>query len=113
MSPRALSALGVVAAALVLPAAAESEVVPATTIRGVTLGMTQKQVRARLGNPTRIKHTPPLGGEQPAFTYLGYRGYSVTFACDPANCTPKTVKRAAFVRSVWTTSKAERTASGI
>jgi hypothetical protein len=112
ISVRAISTFGVVAAALLLPVAAGSEVVPGQSISGVRLGMTQKQVRAKLGTPKRIKHTRPLG-EQPAWTYFEYSGYSVAFACDPANCTPRTVKRAPFVRYIWTTTKSERTPSGI
>jgi len=99
-----------IVAGLLLPVAAWAAIVVNQSIGGVALGMTQAQVRAKLGAPKKVTHTPPLG-EQPAWTYFEYKSYFVSFACDPAHCTNQ--KLAPFVRSISTTAKSERTTHGI
>jgi hypothetical protein len=108
ISAKALIAVG--AAALVFTTAAGSVIVPGRSIAGLELGMTQAQVRAMLGNPTRTRHTAP-SGEQPAWTYFEYARYYVAFACDYARCRDRTHAR--FLRYVTTTARSERTASGV
>jgi hypothetical protein len=85
------------AAAVGLPAKATHLIVPGRSIGGVTLGMTQDGVRARLGKPARVRHGRNAFG---LWTELVYPNLRVFFQGDE-NAT-----------SVTTTSSLERTATG-
>lgn len=99
---RAFAPALLVAVALAAPAPAAAEVVPQKGMKGIELGMTVKQVRAALGSPTRFRTIPhPVMG--PARQWV-YGLTDVLFDSTAAN---------AKVVVLSTTSRAERTASGV
>jgi hypothetical protein len=79
-----------------VPAAA-AVIVPGKSIAGARIGMTQRQVRARLGAPARVVHGRNDFGK---FTELRYAGLVVEFQGNAA------------ATSVVTTRASERTAGG-
>jgi hypothetical protein len=90
------------AAALVLPAAADARVVPQRGMKGVRLGMTAEQVRARLGTPTRAGTVRnPIIGPTRVYRYGATR-----VAFDGTS-------RRARVINLSTTSRRERLANGV
>jgi hypothetical protein len=89
----------VAAVALVLCAAAGAVIVPQKGIGGVTVGMTQAQVRAKLGAPVSYERGTNDFGHFVIYTYR--RGYRVTF------------QGVTKVTQIETTSTAEKTASGV
>ncbi len=99
MTARA-SALAVAAAlsALGLTAAASATIVPQHGMAGAALGMTQAQVRAKLGAPLKVKHAKNDFGP---YTTFSYATVTVTFQGDSS------------VTAMSTTSASERTASGL
>lgn len=95
-SPPALALLG--AAALALPVTAGAVIVPQHSIAGVRVGATEAQVRAVAGAPVRVVAGANDFG---AYRQLRYRGLTVT------------LQGGRRVTSVFTTSRAQRTRSGI
>ena len=91
----------VAAIALVLPAAAGARIVPQRGIAGVTLNMTQAQLREKLGAPDTVTHrnSPPLG----RYTTWFYGKTSVDMMRDGG----------AKVFNISTTSRSEKTAAGV
>jgi len=87
-----------VLALLVLSASAQAAVVPQRSIAGAKIGMTEVQVRARLGAPIRVRHGSNLFGP---WRQLVYGRVTVSF---------QSGKKAT---SLMTKSKLERTASGV
>jgi len=87
-----------VALGLTLCAAAGAAIVPQKGIGGVTIGMTQAQVRAKLGAPVGVRKGSNEFGPYTAFTYHAYR---VSFQGN------------VNVTQVETTSPAEKTPSGV
>ena len=83
---------------LLAPAAAAGLIVPGKSIRGVKLGMTQKQVRFLLGTPRKGVHG---SNEFGSYTELRYATIEVSFQGETA------------VTNIATTSAADRTAGGI
>ena len=83
--------------ALLLVPGAATTIVPQQGIAGVRLDMTQAQVRAVLGAPTKVKHGSSDFGPYTRFTYSRV---TVMFQGN------------AKVTSVWTQSPAEKTARG-
>jgi hypothetical protein len=88
----------VVAAALAICAAAGAAIVPQKGIGGVTIGMTQAQVRTKLGAPVHVQKGSNDFGP---YTTLTYSAYRVSF------------QGSTTVTQVETTSVAEKTASGV
>lgn len=89
------------AIALVLPAAAAARIVPQHGIGGANLDLTQVQVRAKLGKPDKTAHPKsPIFGR---YTTWFYGATSVDMFA--------TQDRKVF--NVSTTSKKEKTASGV
>jgi len=89
---------GAVAGTLVLAASAPATISIGRGIAGVTLGMSQQAVRAKLGKPVRIVHAKNEFGP---YTEFRYRGYVVDFQGNSATT------------AVITTAAHERTPSGI
>jgi len=87
-----------VLALLVFSASAEAVIVPQHSIAGVRLGMTEVQVRAKLGVPIRVRHGSNLFG---SWRQLVYGRVDVSF---------QSGKKAT---SLTTKSKLERTPSGV
>jgi hypothetical protein len=86
---------------LALPASASARIVPQRGIAGANLDMTQPQVRAKLGKPDRVRHPKsPIFGE---YTTWFYGGTSVDMFRHGDG----------KVFNVSTTSKSEKTASGV
>jgi len=85
-------------APLVFSASAQAVIVPQHSIAGVKLGMTEVQVRAKLGAPRRVRHGTNLFGP---WRQLVYRRVTVFF---------QSGKKAT---SLLTKSKLERTPSGV
>lgn len=95
---RRLGAAVVLSLALMPASGAVGLVVPAKSVAGVRLGMTQAQVRAVLGPPPRVvRDATELG----PFTQFRYRRLDVIFF------------RHTRVTSLITTRTAERTAAGV
>ena len=89
------------AIALVVPATAAARIVPQRGIGGANLDLTQVQVRAKLGKPSNVAHPKsPIFGR---YTTWFYGGTSVDMF--------STQDRKVF--NVSTTSKSEKTASGV
>jgi hypothetical protein len=88
----------VIAAAVVLPAQASGAIVVQKGIGGVALGMSKTKVRANLGTPTRTRTGKNEFGIYTVFVYPRVR---VTF------------QGGAAATAVETTSKHERTGSGV
>jgi hypothetical protein len=95
---KASAVLGVFIAAIVLPARASGAIIVQKGIGGVTLGMSTTKVRAGLGAPTRTRTGKNEFGRYTVFVYPRVR---VTF------------QGGAAATAVQTTSKQERTASGV
>ena len=95
---RAIALGAVASAALVVTSAAGSTIVVGKGIAGVTLGMTQAAVRAKLGTPTQVLHRKNEFG---SYTELRHAGYVVDFQGNQ--------KATAIV----TTSAKERTPAGV
>ena len=96
---------GVAGAALLLAlvAVADARIVPQKGIAGAKIGMTQKQVRSKLGKPDRKRVlTSPIGGFD--YVQLKYGRTKVSF--------DGTVQKSKVI-SVVTTDKSERTKSGV
>jgi hypothetical protein len=83
-------------AVLALAAAAGAAIVPQKGIAGVSLGMTQAQVRSVLGKPPKVKHGTGAFGP---YTKFQYPGLVVTFQ--------------GKVSDVTTTRSSERTSTGV
>jgi hypothetical protein len=90
--------LAAVAAALALAAVAGATIVPQKGIAGVSIGLSQGQVRSMLGAPTSAKHGKNDFGK---YTQFRYPGLVVTFQGNRS------------VTDVSTTRKSERTAAGV
>ncbi len=95
---RSSALLGALACALWLAAAASPAIWIGHGIAGVTLGMSQAKVRAKLGPPVRVVHGKNDFG---TYTEFRYRGYVVDFQGD--------VK----ATSIVTTLARERTPGGV
>lgn len=97
-------ALLVVAAALAAAAPAAAEIVPGKGIGPVRLGMTEQQVRARLGKPLGVERDQVAFGAQRVMLYFGYGAYDVELR-----------GRGAVLRVVAVTTglRAQRTSAGI
>jgi hypothetical protein len=93
-------ALAIPALLLALAAPAQARIVPQRSIAGVRLDMTQAQVRAAAGEPSAVERGRNDFGPFTQFVYRGKR-LTVTFQGDDA------------VTAVATTSRAERTRSGV
>lgn len=87
-----------VLAVLVLSSSAQAVIVPQRSIAGAKIGMTEAQVRARLGAPTSVRHGSNLFGP---WRQLVYGRVSVSFQSGNK------------VTSLTTKSRLERTASGV
>ena len=87
-----------VLAPLVFSTSAQAVVVPQHSIAGAKIGMTEAQVRARLGAPVRVRHGSNLFGP---WRQLVYGRVSVSFQSGKK------------VTSLITKSRLERTASGV
>jgi len=96
MRLRAIAATALVALVVAPPAGAV--IVVQQGIARIRLGMTQAQVRAKLGKPRSVQHGRNEFG---SFTQLRYRGLRITFQ---GNTT---------VTAIRTTSTSERTPRGI
>ncbi len=95
---RRLAAAALAAAcALALAATAGATIVVNRGIGGVNIGMTQAQVRAKRGKPTKIVHGKNEFGP---YTEYRYPGYTIDFQQNDT------------VTSIVTTSARERTPSG-
>ena len=92
--------IAVIVLALALPAAAVARIVPQKGIGGITIGMTEAQVRAALGQPNSVKRGSNDFGR---YTRLTYRtpAISVSFQGN------------AGATGIDTRSPTERTAAGI
>ena len=88
----------VVAGALALSAAAAATIVPQKGIAGVLIGMTEPQVRAKLGHPKSVKNGKNEFGPYRTLTYARVR---VSF------------QGLTTVTQVDTTSSKEKTLSGV
>jgi hypothetical protein len=101
-------ALALVAAAAVaavaLPAPAAATIVPGKGMAGVSLRMTESQVRARLGAPQRIERWHGALGS--LVTRFHYRWGGVDLEALGARTAPVVV-------GVWTARAGEKTASGV
>jgi hypothetical protein len=93
-----MKTVAALAAALALAGTATAAIVVQKGIGGVTIGMTQAQVRAKLGTPTQTIHRSNDFGP---YTQLRFRGYTITFQGNSA------------VTNIETTLASERTARGI
>ena len=91
-------AVGALALALALPAGAGGAIVLQRAIGGVSLGMTEAQVRAKVGRPASVKRGSSEFGR---WKELYYRDLVVVF------------QSGRKVTSVATTSRRERTRSGV
>jgi hypothetical protein len=91
-------AFGLVVLALAWPVAAAARIVPQRGIGGVTLGMTEPQVRSAFGDPRRVKNGKNEFG---AYRVLYYATFQVTF------------QGLDTVTAVETRSPSQRTAAGI
>ena len=98
VTARASALIAAAAAGLAFVATAGTTIVPQHSIAGVSLGMTQAQVRAKLGTPLKVKHAKNEFG---TYTTFRYANVTVTFQGD------------ANVTGLMTTSASERTASGL
>jgi hypothetical protein len=87
-----------VLAALVFSAAAQAVIVPQRSIAGAKLGMTEVQVRARLGTPKSVRHGSNLFGP---WRQLVFRRVTVFF---------QSGKKAT---NLTTKNRLERTSSGV
>jgi hypothetical protein len=90
--------LGVLIATIVLPAQASGAIIVQKGIGGVTLGMSKTKVRAKLGVPIRTRTGTNEFGTYTVFVYQRVR---VTF------------QGGAAATAVQTTSKRERTVTGV
>lgn len=88
---------------LALVATAEARIVPQKGIGGAKIGMSQKQVRSKLGKPDRKQVlTSPIGGFD--FVQLRYGRTKVSF---------DGVRKRSKVMAVFTKDRSERTDSGV
>ena len=95
---RRLAATGLAAAcALALSGTAGATIVINRGIAGVNIGMTQAQVRAKLGKPAKVVHGKNEFGQ---YTEFRYPGYKIDF------------QQNATVTSIVTTSAREHTPAG-
>jgi proline racemase len=85
-------------ALLVLSASAQAVIVPQHSIAGARLGMTEVQVRAKLGAPIRVRHGSNIYG---SWRQLVYRRVTVSF------------QSGTKAIGLMTKSKLERTPSGV
>jgi hypothetical protein len=85
------------ALAAAVAASADAAIVPQKGIAGVSIAMTQGQVRAALGKPSAVKHGSNDFGK---YTQFRYPGLEVNFQGNTA------------VTDISTTRRSERTASG-
>ena len=96
---KALTATALVV--LAVPAAASARIVPQRGIAGANLDMSQPEVRAKLGKPDKVRHpTSPIFGEYTTWFY-GRTRVDMFRNGDGR------------VFNVSTTSKAQKTASGV
>ena len=97
-----LMLLGALPALSAADVAARPPIVPQASIRGVTLDMTPSEVRSRLGAPTASGISPnPIIGKVRIWRYPGLR---IVF---------DSVKAGRTVLSVTTTSRNDRTTTGV
>jgi hypothetical protein len=90
--------VALVLTALVLPAAGSAVIVPQHSIAGVKLGMTETQVRSKLGKPLKVRSGSNIFGK---WRQLTYRRVTVSF------------QSGSKATDVMTKSAQERTASGV